>query len=68
MELNNEYYENEKRKIIERKNKKKYNKEYYNTVRKQLQIIEKCKIYVKEYKGDEPIKIIIEEGKFPIEM
>jgi hypothetical protein len=68
MELNNEYYENEKRKIIEKRNKKRYNKEYYNTVRKQLQNIEKCRIYVKEYRADETIKVIIEEGKFPLEI
>ena len=57
-----------KKKVFERRNKKKYNKEYYNNVRKKLQNIEKCKIYAKEYRTDETIKIQIEEGKFPIEM
>ena len=68
MELNIEYYENEKKKIRERKNKKKYNKEYYNTVRKQLQQIERCKYYCKEYIIDNILKIKIEEGNFTIEM
>jgi hypothetical protein len=68
MNLNQEYYDKEKKKILSRKEKKKYNKEYYINVRKQLQNIEKCRIYVKEYKSDEELKITIEEGKFLIEM
>ena len=68
MNLDSEYYDNEKKKIMEKNNKKKYNNEYYHAVRKKLQKIEKCRHYVKEYKGDNKINIKIEEGKFIIEM
>jgi hypothetical protein len=68
MNFDSDYYDNEKRKIMEKNNKKKYNNEYYHTVRKKLQKIEKCRHYAKEYKGEDKTIIKIEEGKFTIEM
>ena len=67
MNLNKEYYDEEKKKIIKR-DKRKYNKEYYLNVRKHIQNIEKCRTYASEYRTDENIKIQIEEGKFLIEV
>ena len=68
MNFDTEYYNNEKKKIMEKNSKKKYNNEYYHTVRKKLQKIEKCRQYAKEYKGDNKLIIKIEEGIFTIEM
>ncbi len=66
MELTDEYYE-EKKKVM-KKDKRRYNREYYNNVRKHIQKIERCKYFCKEYLGDERVEIKIEEGKFIIEL
>ncbi len=66
MELNIENCEEKKKGV--KKDKRKYNKEYYQKVRKPLQKIARCKYYCKEYVADKTMKITIEEGKHPLEL
>jgi hypothetical protein len=59
MELNIDNCEEKKNNKGLKKDKRKYNKEYYQKVRKPLHKITRCKYYSKEYVADKTIMKIV---------